>query len=145
MAELTTEQLDLVRDFVTALRSGEYAQGRQRLSGIVDEKKVYCCEGVALERYGVSLGYSVSRSDEGALRGRDPLAEGSIGSCYNAPQRFWYDMGLSPDPRRGFIFEAPERNGERSAYADLNDTGLTFDQIADLIEWQFLPNTEVNA
>lgn len=140
--ELTEEQLERIRDFVTALRSGEYEQGTGILSGLQDGKLRHCCQGVALERYGEALGYIVSRSERAVLRGRDPYA--GHGSSLTAPRRFWQDMGLA-NSEGLFTTDVAARDGQLYGYADLNDAGFTFDQIADLIEWQFLPHTEVTA
>ncbi len=140
--ERTVEQLERIRDFVAALRSGEYAQCSSYLSVTQDEAVSYCCQGVALLRYGAALGYLVTRTPEGFLHGRDPNVVGSIGTILTAPGRFWHDMGLSEDPGSGFILNVNERGHDVPAYSDLNDSGFTFDQIADLIEWQFLSSTE---
>lgn len=134
-----------IRDFVTALRSGEYAQCSDLLSITRDGVREYCCEGVALERHGEALGYDVFRNDEGTLRGRDPVQKYSEGSALVAPTRFWADMGLA-GPGESFKFTFPGGMHARGdddqdpviSYTDLNDNGLTFEQIADLIEWQFL-------
>jgi hypothetical protein len=140
--ELTEEQLERIRDFVTALRSGEYEQGTGILSGVQDGRLKHCCQGVAFERYGEALGYHATRTEREVLRGRDPLALSGYGSALTAPRRFWQDMGLT-SPSGQFTLDVAARDGQVYGYADLNDSGFTFEQIADLIEWQFLSNTEV--
>lgn len=140
--ERTEEQLERIRDFVAALRSGNYAQTHSQL-GSVDESNVkkYCCEGVAAERYGEQCGYKVNWTPSGKLflGGDDDYAE----------NEFWIKMGLIgkiDNPSTSlFIFNLPDEqtllNTKRQSsitYMALNDDGFTFAQIADLIEWQFL-------
>lgn len=141
---------------MTALRSGEYTQLKHQLSAKIEgsnEKFGYCCEGVAAERYGPALGYVVDRNENGVLRAADNELGFSRGSVLAAPARFWQDMGLRHEGEVSFVFELPDglqtRPGDDEedeatqptntvAYSNLNDNGFTFDQIADLIEWQFL-------
>lgn len=147
-AELTEEQSARIRDFVAALRSGEYAQCSGVLS-LVDERSgraSYCCQGVALERYGKALGYHVNRAPHGSLHGRDPQITTTSGSVLIAPRRFWQDMGMLNESSGGFSLDVMDLEGNDTvAYSELNDHGFTFDQIADLIEWQFLSGVEVSA
>lgn len=134
-----------IRDFVTALRSGEYAQGREQLSRTDAEtgEVTYCCEGVALERYGSALGYEVTRTQSGALHGRDPELVYGGGSTLTAPMRFWRDMGMLVSDASSFRIDVSSRDGKDFVfYSDMNDNGFTFPQIADLIEWQFLSGRE---
>jgi hypothetical protein len=137
---LTSEQRERIEDFVAALRSGEYRQidgvlGRQRdLDG-----RHYCCEGIAAERYGQKLGHDVE------WVGSQLRLDGEYDY---APNEFWEQMGLAAregaDDNTSFAFVLPDglliKNLRASelAYMALNDDGLTFPQIADLIEWQFL-------
>lgn len=142
MSDLTAEQLDRIRDFVAALRSGDYAQTHSQLGGTDAENvRRYCCEGVTAERYGEQLGYEVKWTPSGRLllNTRGDYAEND----------FWTKMGLVgktdyPDTSF-FIFNMPEGqtllNTTRQSsitYMALNDDGFTFGQIADLVEWQFL-------
>lgn len=154
--ERTTEQLERIRDFVAALRSGEYDQTKNRLrTGVspVTGKAGYCCEGVAFERYGVQLGYGMVNNGSGAMiaLGRNyPSDDNSFAvdkfmSTAVAPPEFWQDMGMRDRTvYNGFAFELPnnyttrDENREWEEYASLNDAGFTFPQIADIIEWQYL-------
>lgn len=146
---LTDEQRERIEDFVAVLRSGEYTQRREILSSFDATTGTcsYCCQGVALERYASALGYDVWRSDDGWLRARDPRASGVNGSALIAPRRFWHDMGMANDVVTGLMLELPDGcttvTGDGAtttavSYVDLNDNGFTFEQIADLLEWQFL-------
>jgi hypothetical protein len=147
--ERTEEQLERIRDFVAALRSGEYAQTTNRLARCDAEgSKSYCCEGVAFERYGEALGFELEwedliESEILLMRARDP--EHAVGNVSNAPVRFWDVMGLgTSDDVDEFSFVLPEGqctlddDDDYVQYATLNDDGFTFSQIADMIEWQFL-------
>jgi hypothetical protein len=145
--ERTPEQLERIRDFVAALRSGKYRQ-LQGLLASVDSKgiKSYCCEGVAFERYGEQLGYELRWS---SLSGNMTACwTGANGGKYEnisvAPAQFWQDMGMLIPGFNNLRFKLPENmecrdTGQKMPqYAELNDDGFTFEQIADLIEWQFL-------
>lgn len=144
--------MERIRDFVAALRSGEYAQTHNRLARCdAQGSKSYCCEGVAFERYGKALGFGLTwedliEPDDTLMRAYDP--EWDVASSSNAPQRFWEDMGLDTTKDEGddeFSFVLPEGlatldyDDGHVPYATLNDENFTFTQIADMIEWQFLP------
>lgn len=124
---------------MAALRSGEYQQVREQLA--VDSPslgKGYCCEGVAVERYGKKLGYKAEWL-EGEL---------SLDGLHDyASNDFWHDMGLvgvtSSPGTSYFTFKLPDgltslTEQSEFTYMSLNDDGFTFSHIADLIEWQFL-------
>lgn len=136
---------------MAALRSGEYEQTANQLGKEHDGVKCYCCEGVAVERYAKPLGYSArwEGRDLFLIDKNDP--DDLISSDY-AEDDFWEDMGLSTGVDNGtstaFAFILPEGNEVRDTGASavsfmaLNDEGLTFAQIADLIEWQYLSRVE---
>lgn len=161
--EKTEEQLARIRDFVAALRSGEYAQAKHTLRTEIRDndggyKIGYCCEGVAFTRYGEQLGYTLTGRSKGQICAsyeRDDVdgQRKTWSSTAVAPPSFWDDMGMLANPatHNGLIFVLPDDcatsddNRPWEEYASLNDAGLTFDQIADLIEWQFLSNVEVTS
>lgn len=138
MSELTTEQRERVEDFIGALRSGEYRQTSDQLGFCDGGKKSYCCEGIAVERYGEQLGYVVGwENNDLVLNEMFEYAQDS----------FWHAVGLgiaNNGSMSDFAFVLPEGQTVRNtgavseAYMALNDDGFTFAQIADLIEWQFL-------
>lgn len=146
--ELTEEQSERIRDFVAALRSGEYAQTRNQLATpiLVDTgKRAYCCEGVAFERYHAQLGYRMDFTPGGSMKAcYDSDDFTKFQSSAVAPPAFWGELGLRTDSYNGFAFVLPDSYATRDErrdyveYAALNDAGFTFPQIADLIEWQFL-------
>lgn len=127
---------------MAALRSGEYLQTHSQLGRVeVGEVRRYCCEGVAVERYGEQLGYKVQWNGDSL----------SLDDQYDyVVNDFWEALGLNTDASKNvgtrFALILPDnlaiRHDDRISeipYMALNDDGLTFAQIADLIEWQFLP------
>ena len=48
-SELTQEQENLVVEWIKALRSGEYKQGKHALCSVVEGENRYCCLGVLCE------------------------------------------------------------------------------------------------
>lgn len=144
--------MERIRDFVAALRSGEYPQTINQLGRISELKgeKCYCCEGVAVERYASQLEGWSSRWDDRNLILID--ADGDDGSDY-AEDSFWEALALSTGVDNGtstaFAFIMPRGLDARDtgaaavSYMGLNDDGFTFTQIADLIEWQFLSCSRV--
>lgn len=147
MSELTTEQRERIRDFVEALRSGEYAQTGNQLAKQTSDGKFYCCEGVAVERYGAQLGFEVGWHPTPVSASLD--AELRIdGAADFAEDNFWEATGLHAGADNGtpsaFAFVLPlgkkvrDTGAEAVSYMALNDEGFTFVQIADLVEWQFL-------
>jgi hypothetical protein len=141
-----------IRDYVTALRSGEYDQTQNRLARNVNGRRSYCCEGVAFERYGPDLGFTLEWDDGTCESGGASLMIASdpehpqraTGNTSTAPTRFWTVMGLSVPEDDEFVFVLPEGlftigdEDDFIAYATLNDDGFTFSQIADMLTWQFL-------
>lgn len=132
---------------MTALRSDEYRQTGNQLAKQTCDGKFYCCEGVAVERYGAQLGFNVAWLPRSTIL--DLNAELAIDDCADyAEDSFWEAMGLSTGVDNGtstaFAFVLPlgqdvrDTGAEAASYMALNDDGLTFAQIADLIEWQFL-------
>ncbi len=128
---MTEEQKQRVRDLVAALRSGEYIQAQNALR----KDGGFCCLGVACDLH------------------LKATADGSwAGTIYHTPKgssqitlpltvRNWYGFLTSnpefPDPRGS--------GGLASIVAtQANDElNLTFPQIADLLEQQYLPDDYV--
>lgn len=106
--------------WVTALRSGEFKQGRGRLHAEADE---YCCFGVACEL----------ATAEGVLVAR--------GFAYATPGQAFQDA-VPPEAVKDWlgltdqlgILEHPSRFDDMDVLTEVNDSGRwTFDQIADVI------------
>ncbi len=148
MSELTTEQRERIQDFVMALRSGEYPQTGNQLGKMRDDGvKMYCCEGIAVERYASDVGYRVEWLGKNAKALVIIDADSNENSDY-AEDDFWEALALNTEVDNGtstvFAFIMPEgqdvldTGAEAVSYMSLNDDGLSFDQIADMIEWQYL-------
>jgi len=132
-----------MRLWVAALRSGEYAQGFQRLKQIPVEggRPGYCCLGVACEvamRHGVSLEVTMHPRPNG------PLSFAFNGTQANLPYPVMQWLGLAAcNPLVGGSSDA-RPNGADACY--VND-GLSWDfpRIADSIEKFYELKEEKNA
>ena len=113
-----------VKRWVAALRSGEYEQGRKALRSIDDK---FCCLGVACElsREELDLDLYYTRPDPDG-NPTEVLYDGSHGAL---PKKTMKWLGLN-FPVGSFCI-GPEGHN----LACLNDDGMTFDQIADVIEY----------
>lgn len=110
---------DIKAQWVAALRSGEYKQGKERLHTAKDDS--YCCLGVLCEvavKAGVDLAidaYSVGKSYD------------NDGHTLNEKVQTWAGL-LDCNPRTS------EGEYEDLELAGLNDQGYTFEQLAAVIE-----------
>lgn len=137
--------------WVDALRSGEYAQAQRRLT-LVDENgnKSHCCLGLLCDLVKDKIELEVSEQagsiayDE-ATAVLPPSVADQLGLKTYAGVP---DYKFFIDPSRGREDGAPNPSvhGEYKSewissevaslhLASLNDSGLTFSQIADIIEW----------
>lgn len=113
-----------VRLWVDALRSGEYKQGEGRLARV---DNTYCCLGVVCE-LAIKNGLDVVKQIY------------TIDSCYS------YDDEPSFLPlkvREWLGFNSSDTHGKLSSsihpsLTSANDSGVAFNQIADLIEREYL-------
>ena len=117
---------------VTALRSGKYRQGK----GFLNKDGDYCCLGVACEVYIQShpdkLEKSIVAHDFGDTA---YYGSGDDGTCCRLPKEVqqWLDLTTNDGC---FVLgtELAIQLGAYSSLVTINDSGQTFDQIADLIE-----------
>lgn len=121
-----------IREWVNALRSGEYEQ----TTGGLKREDAYCCLGVACELskldqfnvYGEYLGYGgtlpVQVVDYLGVPGTNPVVPREIAKQY------------APDASNSL--ERSEGQERFISLASLNDYGATFLQIADIIEAMWL-------
>src|SRR4051812_10826866 len=130
--------------WVAALRSGEYAQGRSALRTAVDK---YCCLGVLCE-LAVEAGVIPPAVPSGPV--------GNPGGVGFSVYRYGETAGAGPaskyyesqyPPYVVAVWAGVNRYGDRhwsetddkapESLVSLNDTGVTFDEIADIIEAEF--------
>ena len=126
--EIKVGDVEFVRGWVEDLRSGEYLQGTGRLrrkmrrgDKIVDE---FCCLGVFCDRF--------AKQHEIEWEGPTFMRE-----TYGLPQEL---VPMIPNYTRGLIGIVVDFGPGigTNSLTELNDSGFTFDQIADVIEWAFL-------
>jgi hypothetical protein len=110
---------DVKAQWVAALRSGEYQQGRGLLHYHDGNADRMCCLGVLSH-----LAYEAEVCDREADEDGEFTYSGS-NNYLPYPVVDW--AGL--DTHNPGVLEEPKN------LANLNDAGFTFDQIADLIEW----------
>ena len=135
---VTDLQREHLRELVVALRSGTYQQGHLRLCLIgEDGSPRYCCLGVACQISG--LGTWEEATWEGIVDtdvDTDAYRRYTVGSdtdCNYLPYAVEQYFGLD---RAGTL---PRSVHGRKTLTFLNDDrGYTFEQIADIIEEQFL-------
>ena len=114
-------------EWVRRLRSGNYVQGRDflRVKGSDGNPDRYCCLGVLCEiaeEAGV-----VSRFDTGY----EYYCYGRERQNYGLPRRVREWAGADT------ILGCFSDGGRSATLADLNDDGLSFEQIAEIIEREF--------
>lgn len=119
---------EIKKRWVEALRSGKYQQGRQFLAEAEEEEGIvkYCCLGVLCEVMGIERSLQDSRYyvyGGGPSGGR---------SCYYLPAEAVEQAGFTEQNPEVLV----EISGRRDGLANLNDQGLSFNKIADIIEKQ---------
>jgi hypothetical protein len=121
---------EIKNEWVTALRSGDYKQGQSLLRRTEDDDVYpdgYCCLGVLCElavQHAVIPPAQLDESDSYYVYGE---AKDRKGAYLPRKVRDWADTD-STSP----VVTLP--SGGRANLPSLNDSGFTFDQIADVIE-----------
>ena len=113
--------------WVSALRSGEYKQGIGKLANKkTDGEILYCCLGVLCEilLWHPELGVIVTTSPN------DQLVYNM--NRYSLEESIYIPCGLE-DGNPSIL----DRKGDRTTLAVLNDSRVSFKEIADLIETQY--------
>lgn len=112
-----------LKKWVAALRSGRYKQGTGYLR---DNEDLYCCLGVLCEVQGIpydaaerTYATSISALNPSNPRYSDLSAGGAM------PEGVFVEVWIEPTGRWG---------RDRQSLAKLNDAGLTFGAIADILE-----------
>lgn len=118
-------------EWITALRSGKYEQGCGLLRSSDDK---YCCLGVLLELEGkefckyIGGGYFVHTDYNGDRTGSSYVGEEIVTLSY---------PGILPITPTLTNPQGVEVTASRNELASLNDCGVPFDVIADIIEYCF--------
>ena len=129
-AELTSEQKEHLREWVVALRSRKYKQGKRVLRNVSGDQDEYCCLGVACEVSKVGK-WVVNINEPNVRRYIVVLDDNTLdGSTLVLPVAVADFFGIDTDPGIGKTLFSNEPM--RATYA--NDTGTSFAQIADGIE-----------
>jgi hypothetical protein len=138
-------KVEYKRKWVAELRSGNHKQAVGRLTRIDEEgNKSHCCLGLLCDIVKDELGLAVRDDESGIVWYNEesgvlpPVVQDAVGLKETSAGVPTYEFSL--DPTRETIFDpADEFIGELKVecfhLASLNDDGLTFDQIADIIEW----------
>lgn len=141
---------------LTALRSGEYSQTRHTLCSIdKDGKSSFCCLGVATDLFLKEIGEEWVKYEEYG----NAIGYADSDKYLPEPVREWAEMaGSNPrfqihlplmtetlyrnsGDRTDYIHVDLDNGWDNSTYylemtlASLNDSGFTFEQIADVIEY----------
>lgn len=132
--------------WIADLRSGEYQQTTGALCHVdYDGNRSFCCLGVLSDQaraYGIGE-WSLVPVDNGLLRWTDvvngePMSGGGVGGYYTKYVRDWAGMNGDEAENIELEFTDPRQSEPINleiSLANLNDDGLTFDQIADVIDY----------
>lgn len=126
-------------EWVAALRSGEYSQGQSCLRSNSGE---FCCLGVATDLAAkAGIGNWVTDDNGEMIGGPHPVMPGmAVGFRENGVKTIEYDtLPLSVAEWLGFskYNNNPYVCSYEDHLASMNDSGYTFEQIADIIEQEF--------
>ncbi len=119
------------KQWIAALRSGDYQQGKQFLHPGPD----FCCLGVICNLVKDKVGFSWHEDSKHDKSIFSPVY--SLGPDMNArslPMEVIEFIGLNS---RDGILPFWDKQGVRMTLATLNDFGFTFAQIADVIDYFF--------
>lgn len=103
--------------WTNALRSGEYVQGKEALHVKTESEEQHCCLGVACVKFN-------ELNPDSPLHVRGPV---------NKDEHFMYDGEVAYLPVRVAEWLGMPNHGSQ-ILGDLNDSGLSFEKIADVIE-----------
>lgn len=142
--DLTT--LERRKQWVKALRSGEYKQCKEALRRIDDSEpgelpaQAFCCLGVACDLFREDLnlhwegGYIFTENEEIETEG----------TCDFMPLEVQQHLGFDGADARNPRLHNPASGSTASTCAGLNDDGLSFEAIADEIERLYILPFEKN-
>lgn len=117
---------ELKKRWTDALRSGEYDQTQ----GWLRDKRGFCCLGVACEVFGPEVGLDVKPTTSAV---KDHWLYGNLSD--NLPIEL---IGLLETDGYGTLKKEIEfEGGTYTTLQGLNDAGMSFSEIADIIDEQF--------
>lgn len=134
-----------LREWVAALRSGDYQQGRYRLVHTYNARREYCCLGVACHVFAERMNF-VEDGDFFFMNGwKAPYSSSlppDLSSHFDIDGEggFWMDkedantLGISEH----HILRRQDGSFKMSLIRLNDEYGFTFEQIADVIEKYFL-------
>jgi len=132
---VTADHVRARQQWVELLRSGEYAQLKNALSSA--DGKNRCCLGVACDVRVSGIEFETTSTLDGYLYFKDVISEGDGNQ--------WEDAVAASLPETamrslGFYTCSPivTFEGKRENLSWLNDHGHSFEEIADLIEQQYV-------
>ena len=129
--------------WITALRSGEYKQGQEFLKNTYSDGKTsetcYCCLGVLCDLVSKepNVGFELMLTDG------DGVHTSIITGAFESEDGYWEDENLPnlvaevvglADIEYGEFENDPFIKSKGKEISVLNDDGMTFEEIADLIE-----------
>ena len=120
------------KKWVEALRTGGYAQAQGYL--LDSNTAGYCCLGVACDLFLKEEGIKEDRFDPDYWRKRWPSLDAGLANTLPPEVAEW--LGLA-SPDKDSLNENPLVGGR--PLSGINDQGGSFEQIADLIEAEYLP------
>lgn len=121
---------DVKAKWVEALRSGEYKQGKGQMHN--REENSYCCLGVLCDLAVKSGAWVIVEND-----GPSYVMYDGLGGSLPPSVEQWAGLGTSDPALAPADRDEEDPDGEEywQEASILNDSGLPFSQIADLIEW----------
>ena len=129
---------NILKEWIDALRSGEYSQGEGQLCAYdEDDNELFCCLGVLCEiaaKQGVAVNKTISENDGSPVVFYDDKKDFLPDSV-----RVW--AGLNHEnPSISYDHENDELGLERidRVLSEINDEGASFLNIADLLEEEWL-------
>ncbi len=128
-----------VRDkWVAALRSGTYKQGIEGLARVENDEARFCCLGVLCDIYDREIGNN-GWTDRGDGRMAHTDRRGISRIDYLPPDVYKWAGLREPNPvvNTDLAQEYAHYNQESRPLASLNDSGISFEAIANLIEEQY--------
>lgn len=141
-------QRERVLRFLEELRSGNKEQGQGHLKKNHGAGKVtFCCEGVACELAVEDLSLEITHKDVWHLGGLDFASRTAFsGNTGSMPVEVAKYYGFKRSESIGAYIVVPYEefrethvyNGQMTFIMMNDDFGLTFPQIADMIEWYYI-------